>query len=232
MRAALTNYVQTWSKRVDIHAELHTSGLLDDRLPSEAETTLYRIAQEALTNVAKHSRATNVEVILERRPDHVLLIVEDDGVGFDYDCDERRPAVGSDCRACRSGPRWAAPRSKSNRLTGKGTTILVRMASHDPGNACGRRGRIMSKTNAPLRILLADDHVTVRHGLKLLIDSQPDMKVVSEVSDGEAAVRGALALKPDVVVMDISMPGMNGLDATQEAEATTTERGNHHADAA
>lgn len=74
----------------------------------------------------------------------------------------------------------------------------------------------MSKTNAPLRILLADDHVTVRHGLKLLIDSQPDMTVVSEVSDGEAAVRGALALKPDVVVMDISMPGMNGLDATKK----------------
>jgi DNA-binding NarL/FixJ family response regulator len=74
----------------------------------------------------------------------------------------------------------------------------------------------MSKTGTPLRILLADDHVTVRHGLKLLIDSQPDMTVVSEVSDGEAAVRGALELKPDVVVMDISMPGMNGLDATKK----------------
>jgi two-component system response regulator NreC len=74
----------------------------------------------------------------------------------------------------------------------------------------------MTKTGTPLRILLADDHVTVRHGLKLLIDSQPDMKVVSEVSDGEAAVRGALELKPDVVVMDISMPGMNGLDATKK----------------
>jgi DNA-binding NarL/FixJ family response regulator len=68
----------------------------------------------------------------------------------------------------------------------------------------------------PLRILLADDHVTVRHGLKLLIDSQPDMKVVSEVSDGNAAVESAVALKPDVVVMDISMPGMNGLVATRK----------------
>ena len=67
-----------------------------------------------------------------------------------------------------------------------------------------------------LRILLADDHVTVRHGLKLLIDGQPDMTVVAEASDGNAAVQSAIALKPDVVVMDISMPGMNGLVATRQ----------------
>jgi two-component system response regulator NreC len=73
----------------------------------------------------------------------------------------------------------------------------------------------MRERTTPLRVLLADDHVTVRHGLKLLIDGQPDMKVVAEASDGGAAVKSALALKPDVVVMDISMPGMNGLAATR-----------------
>ncbi len=67
-----------------------------------------------------------------------------------------------------------------------------------------------------LRILLADDHVTVRHGLKLLIDGQADMKVVAEASDGEAAIRSALKVKPDVIVMDISMPGMTGLVATRK----------------
>jgi two-component system response regulator NreC len=66
-----------------------------------------------------------------------------------------------------------------------------------------------------LRILLADDHVTMRRGLSLLIDSEPDMKVVAEVSDGGAALRQAAALKPHVVVMDISMPGVNGLAATR-----------------
>jgi DNA-binding NarL/FixJ family response regulator len=66
-----------------------------------------------------------------------------------------------------------------------------------------------------LRVLLADDHVTVRHGLKLLIDGESDMTVVAEASDGEVAVRKALEVKPDVVVMDISMPGMNGLAATR-----------------
>ena len=70
-------------------------------------------------------------------------------------------------------------------------------------------------TDTRLRILLADDHVTVRQGLKMLIDSQDDMTVVSEASDGTAAVEQARTLRPDVVVMDISMPGMNGLVATR-----------------
>jgi len=74
----------------------------------------------------------------------------------------------------------------------------------------------MSKRTGALRILLADDHLTVRHGLKLLIDSQPDMEVVSEASDGNAAIQQTRAIKPDVIVMDISMPGMNGLIATRE----------------
>jgi DNA-binding NarL/FixJ family response regulator len=73
----------------------------------------------------------------------------------------------------------------------------------------------MPEDSPLLRILLADDHVTMRHGLRLLIDSQADMKVISEASDGRAAIAGALALKPDVIVMDISMPGMNGLTATR-----------------
>jgi DNA-binding NarL/FixJ family response regulator len=73
----------------------------------------------------------------------------------------------------------------------------------------------MSEHGRRLRILLADDHVTMRRGLCLLIDAEPDMKVVSEVSDGGAALRMAATMKPDVVVMDISMPGLNGLAATR-----------------
>lgn len=74
----------------------------------------------------------------------------------------------------------------------------------------------MAESGTRLRILLVDDHVTVRHGLKLLIDGEPDMGVVAEASDGEAAVQRALQLTPDVIVMDISMPGMNGLVATRK----------------
>jgi DNA-binding NarL/FixJ family response regulator len=66
-----------------------------------------------------------------------------------------------------------------------------------------------------LGILLADDHATLRQSLKLLIDSQPDMAVVAEAADGSAAIQQALAVNPNVVVMDISMPEMNGLVATR-----------------
>jgi two-component system, NarL family, response regulator NreC len=74
----------------------------------------------------------------------------------------------------------------------------------------------MAEPKAPLRILLADDHIVVRHGLKLLIDDQPDMTVIAEAGDGETAVQRAVQLEPDVIVMDISMPGMNGLVATRK----------------
>lgn len=74
----------------------------------------------------------------------------------------------------------------------------------------------MSERPAPVRVLLADDHVTMRHGLRLLIDEQPDMEVVAEASDGETAIQRAADFKPDVIVMDVSMPGMNGLVATRK----------------
>ena len=67
-----------------------------------------------------------------------------------------------------------------------------------------------------LRVLLADDHVVVREGLKRLIEEQHDIVVVAEAGDGAATIQKARDLKPDVVVMDISMPGMNGLVATKK----------------
>jgi two-component system, NarL family, response regulator NreC len=66
-----------------------------------------------------------------------------------------------------------------------------------------------------IRVLIAEDHETVRQGLTLLINSQPDMEVVGEAGDGRNAVERAEALHPAVAVLDISMPQMNGLAATR-----------------
>jgi DNA-binding NarL/FixJ family response regulator len=67
-----------------------------------------------------------------------------------------------------------------------------------------------------LRIFLADDHAVVREGLKALVNAQSDMEVVGEAADGRTACVRAAELRPDVVVMDVSMPDMNGVQATRE----------------
>jgi signal transduction histidine kinase len=82
---ALQNYTEKWSERSGVALDFHGGGLERQRLPPEVETTIYRIVQEALTNVLKHARARRVSVIVERRRDHVLVIVEDDGRGFEVE---------------------------------------------------------------------------------------------------------------------------------------------------
>jgi DNA-binding NarL/FixJ family response regulator len=72
-----------------------------------------------------------------------------------------------------------------------------------------------------IRILVADDQALVRDGLRLILDSQEDIEVVGEASDGEEAVRAATSLAPDVVLMDIRMPGVGGLEATRRITAGT-----------
>jgi PAS domain S-box-containing protein len=124
LRAALTNYVHKWSDRIGIPARLHTSGLLDARLAPDIETTLYRIAQEALNNAAKYSNASRVEVILERRADSVLLVVEDDGIGFDAD---RTNEQGFGIAGMRERAALVGATLEIESAPGRGTTVLVRI---------------------------------------------------------------------------------------------------------
>ena len=69
---------------------------------------------------------------------------------------------------------------------------------------------------AKLRILLGDDHTIVRQGLRKILETQPDWSVVAEASDGREAIRQTLLLQPDVVILDIGMPLLNGIDATRQ----------------
>jgi len=85
LHTALSNYLEKWSERSGIAVDLQDDGLEKPRLPSQVETTVYRVVQEALTNVVKHACPRHVSVILERHRDQMLAIVEDDGKGFDLE---------------------------------------------------------------------------------------------------------------------------------------------------
>ena len=91
--------------------------------------------------------------------------------------------------------------------------VLARSQERD-----GRKGN-----KSKLRVVIADDHATVREGLKLIVGAERDMDVVGEAGDGRAAVEIAQELLPDVVVMDVSMPKLNGLKATYKLKECCPE---------
>ena len=91
LRVALRNFVLEWAHQTKIKADFHGGQLGKARLGIETETNLYRIAQEALNNVYKHAQAKNVSVLLEKRKDNIVLIIEDDGAGFDMNRPSNSP---------------------------------------------------------------------------------------------------------------------------------------------
>jgi signal transduction histidine kinase len=131
--ATLANYVELWSARALVAGDFHTTGLEEQRLPSSIETALYRLAQEALTNVLKHAQATSVSLIIERRADAVHMIVEDDGAGFDVAAarstahiEQRLGLVGMDERVAHLGGTLTIESAP-----GSGTTVFVRIPLAD-----------------------------------------------------------------------------------------------------
>jgi PAS domain S-box-containing protein len=97
LEAAVASYAYEWTTRHGIPVEVHAASGVE-RAPAAVESAVYRIAQEALTNVAKHSGATRASIVLERRDGHLHVIVEDDGRGFDADAsidsEHRRQGLG------------------------------------------------------------------------------------------------------------------------------------------
>ena len=92
LQTALANYLAEWSQRSTVTIDFHANGLLDQRLGTQLESTIYRIVQEAVNNTIKHAKAENISIILEKRGNRVLLIVEDDGIGFDAEALLKTPA--------------------------------------------------------------------------------------------------------------------------------------------
>ena len=85
----------------------------------------------------------------------------------------------------------------------------------------------MSEGGLPIKVVLADDQPMVRAGIAMLLSAQPDIEVTAEVSDGAEAVAAAETLHPDIIVMDLRMPGLDGIEATRAITADNAERPDH-----
>lgn len=127
--AALAAFVAEWSSTQNIAAEFHGSDADALRLTPEIESQLYRIVQEALNNVSKHASATCVSVLLERRDDAAILIVEDDGVGFKLEMvtDPGRRHEGLGFVSMQERAALVGGRVQFESAPGKGTTVFVRI---------------------------------------------------------------------------------------------------------
>jgi|GEM_PF-14817 len=203
----------------------------------EQQTALLRIAQEALTNARRHAEAQRVRVGLQFGPDCVSLIVEDDGIGFDVDAAitpgpqggyglfgmrERARLLDGEMEI-ESPPGWGTrlravlpyrPASPLGTARAVPTQTTAAAAPNAARPALGAAVRPAPARNA-LRVLLADDHDITRQGVRSMLEASGEIVVIGEALDGAQAVAQARTLRPDVVLMDIQMPLMDGLEATR-----------------
>ncbi|HVF31260.1 MAG TPA: PAS domain S-box protein [Pyrinomonadaceae bacterium] len=127
--AAIEDFSREWSRHYGIPAEIHTGRFAQRRLMPNVETNLYRILQEALNNVYKHSRAKTANIVLESRRGEVVLIIEDDGVGFDPDAMKANPdsSRGFGLIGMRERAGIIGGRVEIESSPGQGTTVFARV---------------------------------------------------------------------------------------------------------
>ena len=139
IKEALQLYVDRWKEHTGIAAEFHSTGFEHHRLPLETENNLYRITQEALNNAAKHSHASRLSVLLERRDDLAVLIIEDNGIGFHLKEDN----AGSGMTGMRERAALIGAEFEVESDSEKGSTIFVRVPL--PENSGGKNLTIYGK---------------------------------------------------------------------------------------
>jgi PAS domain S-box-containing protein len=222
-----------------LRMELEAESSAEPEHPALA-SVLFRSVRELLFNVIKHSGKREARVAASGSGGGIRITVRDRGRGFDpaeleetrnsetgfglFSIKERvsflggsvsiRSAPGGGCLITLEVPRHTVQSREPARLPP--VAVAVAAARTEVQGALRKKGR----RKEDLRILLADDHEVMRSGLVTLLEGQADFQVVAHASSGRDAVRLARELEPDVVVMDVSMPDMDGIEATAEIKKT------------
>jgi signal transduction histidine kinase/ActR/RegA family two-component response regulator len=212
-------------------------------LPEDQAILLFQSVRELLYNVLKHAHTDEATVSLSITPNSELHItVEDKGAGFDAAALELQgDATRFGLFSLKERMATMCGRVSIDSAVGRGTKIALlipywpvrpaldgseRLSAEPPTHAHSLES-VPSTTHtddhveeAPLqdkpriRVLLVDDHAMVRQGLRSVMESYPDIEVVGEAGDGKASLVSVERVRPSVVIMDLNMPQMNGIDAT------------------
>ena len=203
-------------------------------LPAAVDLAAYRIVQESLTNAIRHAGPATAAVVLDYHHDELQIDVTDTGCG-----QPRSPPGRPSARAgatgwpgCASAPPPSAAPSKPGQdptaasgwrpgcPSAVGWPVRIEPRTQEPGRRSqGRRSQGRGRSTPVIRVLLADDQALIRAGFHVLIDAADDLEVVGEATDGAQAVDLARRERADVVLMDIRMPGVDGLEATRRISA-------------
>ena len=213
---------------IDIRTEINACVPQDEK---GVVILLFQAVRELLFNVVKHGKVQEAVVELDRiDSDHVRVVISDAGVGFDpsqldaggaseksmglFGVRERMEQMGGSV-TIESAPNQGTRVT----LTACASEPPERMAAPpaaSPKARVSRRSRaVAARGEAKIRVLLVDDHAVVRDGIAGILEQTKDMAVVGKAADGAEAVRMASEDHPDVIIMDVSMPGMSGIEATR-----------------
>ncbi len=195
---------------------------------------LFQAIRELLFNVAKYAQVDAASVAITHHDNQIQVQVTDQGAGFDPT--QLRVAGGTaggfGLFNIRERLELIGGRLEIDSAPGKGSRFTLWVPGHQttttgtaapaPTGAELSTGAVRAEGASPsasderkIRVLVVDDHLVVRQGLVRLLKEEPDIEVVGEAADGQTAVALTRELSPDVVTMDIEMPGMNGIEATR-----------------